>query len=180
MKNSTKPKILIVYDPRVRLVTELAQFIAGGVTKGGGIPNLCSTGTITLDELKEADGLAVGCANWTGVTSVLKTWFDSLGPQWETGTFNGKVGAAFATGDAPGAGMEFTLWSILHWMLANGMVVIGLPWMEEMKHGGTYYGAFATNSGIEEPNQKMAHALGFRLATVAKNLKESNLHFISP
>lgn len=25
------------------------------------------------------------------------------------------------------AGLEFTLWSLLHWMLAHGMVVVGLP-----------------------------------------------------
>jgi NAD(P)H dehydrogenase (quinone) len=167
-----KPNILIVYDPRVRIVAELAQYIAGGVVDGGGIPTLRSTGTITQKELNEADGIAVGCANWTGVTSVIKSWFDSLGMQWETGAFNGKAGAAFAIGDAPAAGMEFTLWSILHWMMANGMVIVGLPWMEEMKHGGSYYGATAKNGIIEEAEKKMAKTIGSRLATVAKCLKQ--------
>ncbi|WP_286884912.1 flavodoxin family protein [Aneurinibacillus sp. UBA3580] len=169
-----KPSILIVYDPRMRLVPELAQFIAGGVVKGGGVPTLCSTGMITLEELKAADGMAVGCANWTGVTSVLKTWFDSLGSQWEEGTFNGKAGAAFTIGDGPGAGTEFTLWSILHWMMANGMVAVGLPWMEEMKQGGSYYGAAASRGVIEEAEQRMAQQLGIRLAQVADALKKQN------
>lgn len=169
-----KTRILIVYDPRIRSVADLAESIAGGVIKGGGLPNLCSTGTVAISDIKEADGIAIGCANWTGVTAVLKAWFDSLGHQWEKQEFNGKAAAAFAVGDSPGVGLEFTLWSIIHWTMANGMIPVGLPWMEEMKTGGSYYGATA-NGPVQEKDRVMARALGTRLVSVASALRESPL-----
>lgn len=169
-----RPKILIVYDPRVRTVINLAESIAGGVIKSGGVPNLFSINNVGLNELLHADGIAIGCANWTGVTAAVKSWFDSLGHQWENGDLNGKVGAAFAVGDSPGAGLEFTLWSIIHWFMANGMIPVGLPWMEEMASGGSYYGATARANGIvSEKELNMARLLGKRLTLVTQSLKEN-------
>ena len=83
---------------------------------------------------------------------------------------SGKVGAAFAVGRGRHSGLEFTLLGLLHWMLACGMVIVGLPWTERMRVSGSYYGATAAGEpGPEDLEQ--ARALGQRVAGLAQSLK---------
>ncbi len=50
---------------------------------------------------------------------------DTTGDLWEEGVLAGKVGAAFASSAGRHSGTEFTLLNVLHWLLGNGMVVVG-------------------------------------------------------
>lgn len=161
--------VLIVYDPRIRATVGLAEALAGGVARAGAVPRLRAIGTVEPGELELADALALGTPNWTGVTGMLKTWLDAQGELWERQVLRGKVGAAFVTAYAPAAGLEFTLWSLLHWMLANGMVVVGLPWSESMRTGGSYYGASAAGPPNGEELAR-ARELGRRVALAALRL----------
>ena len=43
-----------------------------------------------------------------------------------------------------------TLLQMLHWMLACGMVVVGLPWGQAMRNSGSYYGATAVGDVTRE------------------------------
>ncbi len=171
MRDETRPvQVLIAYDPRVRAVVELAESIAGGVVRGGGRPALRAVPGIPADELLAADAVILGSPNWTGPSALVKHWLDGLGDIWEQGLLGGRVGAAFACADAPAAGLEFTLWSLLHWLLANGMVVVGLPWSEAMLRSGSYYGATAVGA-VSEADRQQAALLGRRVAAVAGRLR---------
>jgi NAD(P)H dehydrogenase (quinone) len=60
---------------------------------------------------------------------------------------------------------------MLHWMLACGMVVVGLPWSEGMKNSGSYYGATAVGEATDE-DLAQARDLGARLSSIATKLSQ--------
>ena len=121
------------------------------------------------DDLVTSDAIILGSPNWSGITGFLKTWLDDQGDLWEEGQLTGKVGAAFTTGRGRHSGREFTLLSLVHWMLACGMVIVGLPWSEKMRVSGSYYGA--TSAGqVSSQDIEQAHELGARVANLALRL----------
>ena len=121
------------------------------------------------DDLVTSDAIILGSPNWSGITGFLKTWLDDQGDLWEEGQLNGKIGAAFTTSRGRHSGIEFTLLSLVHWMLACGMVIVGLPWSEKMRVSGSYYGA--TSAGqVSSPDIEQARELGARVANLALRL----------
>lgn len=118
----------------------------------------------------EADGIIIGTPNWTGIKGTLKRWLDTTGDLWEEGSLSGKVGAAFTSSAGRHSGTEFTLLSVLHWMLGSGMIIVGLPWSPLMEQAGSYYGATAVGT-ITEADLIQARALGRRVAELALQLR---------
>jgi NAD(P)H dehydrogenase (quinone) len=82
-----------------------------------------------------------------------------------TGKLVGKVGAAFTSGWSRGGGNEITLLTLLHTLLAHGMLIVGLPWSRRMVKSGSYYGPTAVG-GPTEDDLAQARALGRRVARV--------------
>ncbi len=170
----TSCRVLIVYDGRGPQIEPLAVAVAEGVLRVAGaeavklrIEQACQ------EELLRADAIILGTPNWSGVTGALKLWLDGHGDLWEEGTLAGKLGAAFATGRGRHSGLEMTLLSLLHWMLACGMVIVGLPWSDRMGTSGSYYGA--TSAGTVTPEDlEQARALGERVADLAMRLKRES------
>ena len=119
-----------------------------GCGLGGGGSISKATTEATQADLLAADGLLLGSPNWSGITSSLKSWLDDQGDLWEAGSLAGKPAAAFASGSGPHSGLEITLLQMIHWMLACGMVVVGLPWSERMLKSGSYYGATAVGGRL--------------------------------
>ena len=149
----------------------MALAIARGVeSQGTASASLKPTRQALTSDLMEADALLLGSPNWSGVTGTLKSWLDEQGDLWEEGSLAGKPGAAFTTGWGRHSGVEMTLLQIIHWMLACGMVIVGLPWSERMKESGSYYGATATG-GVAPEDLIQAEALGLRVAALAARLK---------
>ena len=148
----------------------MAEAVSTGVSRVDGV--CCKLKTLDdarKNDLLEADGIVLGSPNWSGITGDLKRWLDDQGDFWEDGSLRGKVAAAFTTGRGLHSGLEFTLLSLIHWMLAGGMVVVGLPWSEGMKLSGSYYGATATGQ-VTETDLAQAAALGERVALTALKL----------
>ena len=163
--------ILTLYDARGPLIRPLAEAISLGVSRVAGAEcRLRTLADAKRDDLLESDGLVLGSPNWSGITGDLKRWLDDQGDFWEDGSLRGKVGAAFTTGRGLHSGLEFTLLSLIHWMLAGGMIVAGLPWSEDMKQSGSYYGATATGRQVTETDLAQAEALGERVALTAIKL----------
>ncbi len=119
-----------------------------------------------------ADGIALGSPNWSGITGSFKQWLDDQGDLWEELALAGRPGAAFATGTGRHSGLETTLHQLVHWMLACGMLIVGLPWSERMRTSGSYYGATAAG-GASESDLAQARELGARLAHYAALLSTS-------
>ena len=150
----------------------LASAVAEGVEQVPGARALKRhINAATRDELLAADALVLGSPNWSGVTGYLKQWLDEQGDLWEEGVLSGKAGAAFTTGRGRNSGIEFTLLGLIHWMLACGMIIVGLPWTDQMRVSGSYYGATAAGSVTPE-DQDQARCLGARVARTALRLMD--------
>ena len=165
-------RILVLYDPKGPAIQSLASAAAAGVTDSGGEPVSKSIYQANTGDLLEADGLLLGSPNWSGLTGSMKSWLDEQGDLWEEGSLAGRPGAALTSGWGRHSGLEMTLLQLVHWMLACGMVVVGLPWSDPMRWSGSYYGATAVG-GANEQDLAQAKELGARLTRLAERLKES-------
>ena len=76
-----------------------------------------------IEDMVAADAIVLGSPNWHGMTADLKQVIDQTGLIWEQGKLVGKVGAAFTSGWSRSGGQEFTLLTLLHSLLAHGMVI---------------------------------------------------------
>ena len=137
---------------------------------GQAVPALMTIEQASRDDLLAADGLVLGSPNWSGITGSLKQWLDDQGDLWEERLLAGRPGAAFTTGTGRYSGLETTLRQLIHWMLACGMVIVGLPWSERMRVSGSYYGATAAGI-VTEDDLAQARELGRRLASFTVRLK---------
>ena len=163
--------VLVLYDAKGRSIADLAQAVADGVSESGAAAaRLMSIDEASRRDLLSADGLVLGSPNWSGLTGAFKQWLDDQGDLWEERALAGKPGAAFATGTGRHSGLETTLRQLIHWMLAGGMVIVGLPWSERMRLSGSYYGATAAG-GVTADDLAQARDLGARLAGFAARLK---------
>ena len=166
--------VLVLYDRKGAAIEALAQAAAEGVESTGlGQATLKQVDDARRSDLLDSDGVLLGSPNWSGITGSLKLWLDEQGDLWEDGSMASKPGAAFSTGWGRHSGLEITLLQVIHWMLACGMVVVGLPWSDRMRHSGSFYGATATggDSGVSEEDLSQARELGARLTATAARLK---------
>jgi NAD(P)H dehydrogenase (quinone) len=148
-------------------IDRLAHAVADGAASVEGATVLLHTAQqATVDDMVGADAIILGSPNWHGMTAVLKTVIDQTGLIWEQGKLVGKVGAAFTSGWSRAGGQEITLLTLIHALLAHGMVIVGLPWSKRMVKSGSYYGPTATG-GPNEDDLGQAHALGRRVAHYA-------------
>ena len=162
--------VLILYDRKSAAIEALAEAAAKGVESTGiARANVKRVEEADREDLLAADGLMLGSPNWSGVTGSLKLWLDETGDLWEEAALAGRPAAAFTTGWGRHSGLEMTLLQLIHWMLACGMIVVGLPWSDRMRYSGSYYGASATE-GVSDDDLAQAHELGARLATIAARL----------
>jgi NAD(P)H dehydrogenase (quinone) len=165
--------VLVLYDAKGRSIEAMARSVAQGVEVGSlAAPSLKTIDQATRNDLAAADGLVLGSPNWSGITGSFKQWLDDQGDLWEELLLAGKPGAAFTTGTGRHSGLEVTLRQLIHWMMACGMLIVGLPWSERMRVSGSYYGATAAG-GTTDDDLAQAHELGARLARFAALLKGS-------
>lgn len=164
-------KILVLYDAKGRSIESMALAVAEGVDASGlARPSLKTIEEASRDDLLSADGLILGSPNWSGITGSFKQWLDDQGDLWEERALSGRPGAAFTTGTGRHSGLETTLRQLIHWMLACGMLIVGLPWSERMRVSGSYYGATAAGTVVED-DLAQARDLGARLAEFTARLK---------
>ena len=167
-------RVLVLYDAKGRSIESMARAVAEGVkTSGLAEPSLKTIEEASREDLLSADGLILGSPNWSGITGSFKQWLDDQGDLWEELALAGRPGAAFTTGTGRHSGLETTLGQLIHWMLACGMVVVGLPWSERMRVSGSYYGATAAGA-VTEDDLGQARELGARVAEFTARLKKSS------
>ena len=160
----------MLYDPKGRSIEAMAHSVFDGVATGGlATPVLKTIDTASREDLLAADGLVLGSPNWSGITGSFKQWLDDQGDLWEERALSGRPGAAFATGTGRHSGLETTLRQLVHWMMACGMLIVGLPWTERMAVSGSYYGATAAG-GATADDLLQARDLGVRLASFTARL----------
>ncbi len=168
-----QPTVLVLYDAKGRSIESMARAVADGVSLSGKAqPSLMTIEVAPREALLSADGLILGSPNWSGITGSFKQWLDNQGDLWEERTLAGRPGAAFTAGTGRHSGLETTLKQLIHWMLACGMLIVGLPWSDRMRVSGSYYGATAAGA-VTPDDLAQARELGARMADFAARLKPS-------
>ena len=193
-------KILVLYYSRYGAVAKLAQLIARGIQSVDGVeaivrtvPNVSTVCEaventipeqgapyVTLDELKECDGLALGSPTRFGnMAAPLKYFLDSTSGLWLKGALSGKPAAVFTSTSSMHGGQETTLISMMLPLLHHGALILGIPYTEPVlsttQSGGTPYGASHVagtdnKQPITEDEKTLCLALGKRLAETVKKL----------
>lgn len=192
--------ILILYYSRYGATQKMAQAIARGVEQIAGIearvrtvPNISPTHEatepavpdegapyVTLDDLKDCSGLALGSPTRFGnMAAPLKHFLDTTSGLWMQGSLIDKPAAVFTSTASLHGGQETTLMSMMIPLIHHGMVMVGVPYSEpaltQTQHGGTPYGpshhaGAESNLPLSDHETKICHTLGKRLAALALKL----------
>ena len=194
------PDILVLYDSRYGNVARMARCVARGVERAEGMQACVRTVApvsatceavddpipgsgppyATLGDLERCCGLALGSPTRFGnMSAAMKHFIDSTSALWLAGKLAGKPAAVFTSSSSMHGGQETTLVSMMLPLLHHGMVVCGLPYGEpelmRTRSGGTPYGASHvagadSSRPLDEDEERLCVALGFRLATLALRL----------
>jgi NAD(P)H dehydrogenase (quinone) len=131
-------------------------------------------------DLYECQGLVLGSPTHFGnMAAPLKYFWDHSSGAWFSGHLAGKPAGVFTATASPHGGQESTLLSMMLPLMHHGMMVMGLPYSEgellETAGGGTPYGAsrvtgFSGERAFDRAEQALCHALGRRVAEVARTL----------
>lgn len=132
------------------------------------------------EDLAGCAGLAIGSPTRFGnMAAPLKFFLDGTVDLWLAHRLEGRPAAAFCSTGSLHGGQESTLLSMMLPLLHHGMVLVGLPYSEpglnETTSGGTPYGASHVSGAdgqatLTDTEQRLARALGVRLADVALRL----------
>lgn len=193
--------ILVLYYSRYGAVKQMAQHIARGVESVAGVearirtvppvsttceavdPAVPDTGApyVTLEDLKECDGLALGSPTRFGnMAAPMKYFLDQTSSLWLSGALVNKPAAVFTSSSSLHGGQESTLLTMMPPLMHLGFIMVGIPFTESdltnTQTGGTPYGAshYAGPSGknpISDEEQRLCYAMGKRLAEVAVKLR---------
>ena len=186
----SSPYIVILYYSSHGSVLNLARAIAKGVESKGfeaklrTVEELQSQHTIeaeypfvTLDELKNCSGLAMGSPCRFGMMAApLKSFWEKTSTQWVCGDLIDKPACVFSSSSSLHGGNEATLLTMALPLLHHGMLLMGVPYSEPELHntktGGTPYGAshvsgLKSNPELSDSERQICLSLGKRLAQQA-------------
>lgn len=194
-------KIVILYYSRYGAVAEMANHIARGVNAITGMeaviravppvspvtkiaePPVPNEGApyVTLDDLKQCDGLIMGSPTRFGnMAAPLKYFLDTTAELWASGILVNKPAAVFTSTATMHGGQETTLISMMMPLIHQGMIMVGIPYTESAlnttREGGTPYGAshFAGSDSklpISDTEKTLCMSLGKRVAELAAKLQ---------
>ena len=137
----------------------------------------------TPQQLAEADAVIFGTPTRFGnMAAQMRNFLDQTGQLWMQGSLVGKVGSVFASTGTQHGGQETTITSFHTTLLHHGMVIVGVPYVEqrlmnmEEITGGTPYGAttLANTDGSRRPSENelaIARFQGRHATQVAAKLK---------
>ena len=137
----------------------------------------------TVEELPDYDAIIIGTPTRFGnMCAQMRNFLDQTGPLWATGGLVGKVGSVFTSTASQHGGQETTITSFHTTLLHHGMVIVGVPYIEqrltEMDEisGGTPYGAstLTRGDGTRQPSANelaIARFQGMHVADIARRLK---------
>jgi NAD(P)H dehydrogenase (quinone) len=120
------PKGLVIYYTRSGNTKMMAQTIAESMDAAG-LPTRCkSVADVSVDDLLEADAIAVGSPTYYGrMCAAIAQLFDESVSKH--GKLDGKVGMAFSSSANIGGGNEIAIMNIIATLLVHGMIIQGDP-----------------------------------------------------
>ena len=192
--------ILILYYSRHGSVRQLAYQVAHGVESVDGcnavlrtvpaVSTVCEATEdeipeqgdpyVSLEELKQCDGLALGSPTRFGnMAAPLKYFIDQTAPLWLSGTLVDKPAGVFTSTSSMHGGQESTLLSMMLPLMHHGLAIVGVPFagtpISTTTTGGTPYGASHVagadnNNAFSQDEQTVARLLGERIARLSLKL----------
>lgn len=133
--------------------------------------------TATIDDLSSADAIIFGTPTRFGIMcGQMKQFLDTTGSLWMSGGLVGKVGSVFTSTGTQHGGQESTILSFHIPLLAQGMVIVGLPYTfkglmgADHVSGGTPFGAstIAGGDGSRQPSENELAGARFQGMHVAQ------------
>lgn len=193
-------EILVLYYSRSGHVQQMAEHVARGIESIDGctcrirtvpeVSTVCESSEDAIpksghlyaesDDLRQCDGLVIGSPTRFGnMAAPLKYFIDQTSDIWLSGGLIGKPAAAFTSTGSLHGGQETTLLSMMLPLFHHGMLVMGLPYENDLlmntTDGGTPYGAShlagsQNDNEISETERQLCQSLGQRVAKTAKSL----------
>ena len=193
-------EILVLYYSRTGSVAALAREVCTGIDSVAGaearlrtVPVVSATTEatedavpddgppyVTIDDLKECDGLVMGSpAHFGNMAAPLKYFLDGTVGAWLAGALVGKPAGVFTSTGSLHGGQETALVSMMQPLIHHGMLIVGIPYAEEALSttttGGSPYGATHVTWNREtdqlaSEEKQLAQALGRRVAGIALKL----------
>lgn len=194
--------ILVLYVSRYGSTKNLAMQIARGIEKVEGmeakirtVPPVSTTCEatepvvpdagapyVTLDDLKQCSGLALGSPTRFGnMAAPMKYFWDTTSALWLSGDLIGKPACVFSSSASMHGGQETTLISMMIPLLHHGMLIVGLPYSEPLltttQTGGTPYGVThvagaMSDLPLSQDEIVLSVAMGERLAKITHKLSQ--------
>jgi NAD(P)H dehydrogenase (quinone) len=195
--------ILVLYYSRNGATASLARAIATGIDSVDGmsarlrtVPAVSANTEASEDavpesgppyassrDLEECAGIVMGSPTHFGTMAApLKYFVDNTLGEWLRGALAGKPCATFVSTGSLHGGQETTLLSMAIPLLHHGMIFVGIPYTEEAlsttTSGGTPYGPTHVtwnreNDALSDDEKTLAHALGARVADIARRLTDA-------
>lgn len=193
--------ILVLFDSGQGSTQKLAYLFAEGIESTGmqaklrcvpKVSNICEATQsqipvagcpyVTLDDLKDCKGLALGSPTYFGnMSSHMKYFLEQTSMLWFNGDLIGKPATVFTSTGSLHGGHESTLLSMMLPLYHHGMVICSLPYpnsgLMHTKTGGSPYGVSHYDSSehkaISQDEQNMAKQMGKHLASIAAKLSYS-------
>jgi NAD(P)H dehydrogenase (quinone) len=175
-------RVLVAYYSLSGNTQKMAEGVVEGAKRVPGVEvSLKTVEEVAKSDLQTADGIILGCPTYYGtIPGKMKMVIDDW--SWKMKVdFTDKAGGAFSTGGGQAGGKEFTLVSLVMFLLNNRMVVAG-PLYQNDKTGSVWaeVGAAAMTgpleSGVGEGELDGARRLGDRVARLATKLKMGGTH----
>ena len=162
-------KILVLYDSLTGNVERMAGLVAEGAREVSGVEvrlrKVEGDGELqaTPEDVRWADGIAVGSPTNMGVLSwrMKRFWDEEMRPDWMK--IDGKIGCAFSSAGGWGGGMELACQSVLTVLVNFGFLVFGVTDYAS-RDLTLHYGAVSAKAPEDEPARAACRVLGRRLA----------------
>lgn len=201
--NTQALTILVLYYSRHGSTQKMAEYIAHGIEHVPGCtarlrtvpsvspvisasaPDIPESGPpyVELSDLTECDGIALGSPTRFGnMAAAMKYFWDGTAADWLSGTLTGKPACVFTSTGSMHGGQESTLLSMMLPLLHHGMILVGLPYSHPelmttatggSPYGATHWSGIDGQLPISNDSQKLAVALGQRLAQTALKLQST-------
>jgi len=134
----------------------------------------------TPDDLVASDGACFGTPTRFGnAAAPMRNFFDQMAPQWISGALEGMPGGVFVSTASLHGGQEATQIATWFPMIHLGMIIVGVPYSEQMliqtKSGGAPYGPShlagqQADRDLDEDEAVVCRTLGRRVAELAGKL----------
>lgn len=173
----TEVRVLVAYYSLRGSTEKMAGAAAEGARSVAGVTvQMKKVEEVTKEDLQAADGLILGCPTYfANIPGKMKVLIDDWNWKWKV-DFTDKVGGAFATGGGLTGGKEFTITSLLLFMINHRMLVAGPLYEDE--EGEDKWGELGASAatgpldpGLSEAELFTARRLGQRIAQLAKKLR---------